>query len=163
MSAVETSIRVLHLLPVLTSSATLMYAVDEHIFLGTWMHPGFRDRANSHLPAWFDNWGRRGRWPIILGYPANYALGILNIVVARQYLDNTNAAKWYGLGLLFSVGHIAIFGRKAIGLLGDIKADRPKGNSTYSMGVWLRMNWIRAVTTDLPAWLCFIVAALKAL
>lgn len=162
-TAAETSLRVLHLLPVLTSTATLMYAVDEHIFLGTWMHPGFRERANSHLPAWFYNWGRRGRWPIILGYPANYTLGLLNVVIAGRQIRTGSAAKWYALGLLFSVGHIAIYARKAIGLLADIKADVPKGNSTHSMGVWLKMNMLRTATTDFPAWLCFITAALKAL
>lgn len=51
MSATDISIRILHLLPILSSSATLMFAVDEHIFLKTWMHPELRERANSHLPA----------------------------------------------------------------------------------------------------------------
>jgi hypothetical protein len=66
-------------------------------------------------------------------------------------------------GLLFSVGHIAIYAKGALKLLSDIKGDVPKGNSTYSMGVWLKMNWVRALTTDLPAWVCFVVAALKTL
>ena len=48
-------------------------------------------------------------------------------------------------------------------LLAEIKNDVPKGESTYSMGVWLKMNWIRALLTDLPAWFFFIVAALKVL
>jgi hypothetical protein len=163
MPLIETSIRVLRLLPVLTSAITLQFALDEHIFLGTWTRPEFRERANTHLPAWFYLWGRRGRWIILLGYPSNYTLAILNLLIARQELYAVSAAKWYALGLLFSFGHIAIYGKKAIGLLADIKADRPKGNSSHSMSVWLTMNWIRALTTDLPAWLCFIVAALKAL
>jgi hypothetical protein len=163
MSLVSSSIRLLRLLPVLSSTVTLMFAVDEHIFLGTWMHPNFRDRANAHLPAWFYNWGRRGRWVIILGYPTNYILGILNLLVARDQLHAARSEKWYGLGLAFSVGHIAIFARRALKLLAEIKNDVPKGNSTYSMGVWLRMNWIRALTTDFPAWVCFVVAALKTL
>lgn len=163
MSATETALRMLRLLPVLTSTVTLMFAVDEHIFLGTWMHPAFRDRANAHLPAWFYHWGRRGRWIILLGYPANYLLAILNLAVARTQLFAMGAGKWYFLGLLFSLGHIAIYGKGALKLLAEIKADVPKGNSTYSMGVWLKMNWVRALTTDLPAWLCFIVGALKAL
>lgn len=163
MSTFETAVRVLRLLPVLTSTVTLMFAVDEHIFLGTWMHPSFRDRANAHLPAWFYNWGRRGRWVIILGYPSNYALALLNLAVARNELLAADAANWYLLGLLFSVGHIAIYAKTALRLLAEIKADVPKSNSTYSMGIWLTMNWVRALTTDFPAWICFIVAALKAL
>jgi hypothetical protein len=48
-------------------------------------------------------------------------------------------------------------------LLDEIEADVPKGNSTQSMAAWLRMNRVRALTTDLLAWFCFIVESLKAL
>jgi hypothetical protein len=163
MSAIDPPIRILRILPVITTTVSLMFAVDEHIFLGTWMAPTFRDRANAHLPAWFQLWGRRGRWVIILGYPANYALGILNLLVDRRQLKLVGAEKWYWMGLLFSVGHIAIYGKRALGLLADIRGDVPKGNSTYSMGAWLRMHTIRTFTTDLPALACFVVGALKAL
>ncbi len=156
-------LRLLRLLPVLSSTVTLMFAVDEHIFLGTWTRPSIQERANKHLPAWFQLWGRRGRWVILIGYPTNYALALLNLAVARKALYAAGATKWYLLGLAFSFGHIAIYGKRAIKLLADIRNDVPKGNSTHSMAVWLKMNWIRALTTDLPAWTCFIVAALKAL
>lgn len=155
------AVRLLRLLPVLSSGVTLMFAVDEHIFLGTWTRPTLRDRANDNLPAWFQLWGRRGRWPIILGYPINYSLALLNLAVARNELHGS--AKWYFLGFLFSLGHIAIYAKGAPKLLADIKNDVPRGNNTYSMEVWLKMNLVRALTTDLPAWVCFIVAALKAL
>jgi hypothetical protein len=56
-----------------------------------------------------------------------------------------------------------LFGPTALKLLAEIKNDIPKGNSTYSMGVWLKMNWIRALITDFPALVCFTVAALKTL
>jgi hypothetical protein len=157
------ALRILRILPVLGSTVTLMFAVDEHIFLGTWMHPDFRDRANAHLPGWFTHWGRRGRWVIILGYPFNFLVSIANLLVARHQLQAAGATPWYSLGFLFSFGHIAIFGFRALGLLADIRNDRPKGNSTYSMGVWLTMNWFRALVTDFPAWLFFIAGALKAL
>ncbi|GAM83625.1 hypothetical protein ANO11243_016130 [Dothideomycetidae sp. 11243] len=157
------ALRLLRLLPVLSSTVTLMFAVDEHIFLGTWTRPAIRERANANLPAWFQHWGRRGRWVILLGYPVNYSLALLNLAIARNQLHVAGAAKWYAMGLLFSLGHIAVYGKRALGLLADIRNDVPKGNSTHSMAVWLKMNCIRAVTTDLPAWVCFIVAALKAL
>lgn len=67
------------------------------------------------------------------------------------------------MGLLFSVGHIAIYAKRALKLLAEIKNDIPKGNSTYSMGAWLKMHTIRSFTTDLPALVCFVVGALKAL
>ena len=162
MVLVSSSIRLLRLLPVLSSSVTLMFALDEHIFFGTWMHPSIRERANANLPAWWFRWGHRGRWVIILGYPTNYILAILNLLISRDQLRVTGSSKWYSLGLIFSIAHM-LYMSTALKLIADINNDVPKGNSTYSMGAWLRMNWIRAVTTDLPAWVCFITAALKVL
>jgi hypothetical protein len=157
------TLRLLRLLPVLSSTVTLMFAIDEHIFLGTWTRPSMHDKANAHLPAWFQLWGRRGRWVIILGYPANYALALLNLAMARDELYSTGSTKWYLLGFLFSFGHIGIYGSTAMKLLADIRNGIPRGNVTHSMAVWLKMNWLRALTTDLPAWICFIIAALKVL
>ncbi|KAF4634782.1 hypothetical protein G7Y89_g3307 [Cudoniella acicularis] len=163
MSLTANSLRVLRLLPVLTSTILLMFALDEHIFLGTWMEPTFRDRANAHLPVWFQHWGRRSRYVIILGYPGTYVLAVLNLIIGRNEMVAVGGDKWYWLGLMFSAAHIVFYARKALKLLAEIKADIPKGNPTYSMGVWLKMNWTRALLTDLPAWICFIVAALKTL
>jgi hypothetical protein len=163
MPAFTMALRLLRLFPVLSSTVTLMFAVDEHIFLGTWTRPSIRDRANVHLPAWFQLWGRRGRWIILLGYPANYLSALFNLALARHELYAAGAANWYLLGLLFSLGHIAIYAKGALKLLADIRNDVPRGNSTHTMEAWLKMHWVRSLTTDLPAWICFIVAALKVL
>ena len=56
-----------------------------------------------------------------------------------------------------------LYMRMALRLIADIENGVPKGNVTESMAGWLKMNWVRALTTDLPAWLCFVTAALKAL
>ncbi len=48
-------------------------------------------------------------------------------------------------------------------LLSEIKQDVPKGNTSYSKGVWLRMNCIRVLISDLKIWNGFVVAALKTL
>ena len=56
-----------------------------------------------------------------------------------------------------------LFAPTALRRIAAIEENVPKGNVVISMESWLRMNWIRAWTTDLPAWLCFVTAALKAL
>ncbi|KAF7906307.1 hypothetical protein EAF00_000586 [Botryotinia globosa] len=125
------------------STAVLMFTVDEHIFLGI-------------CPL-------RGRWVILLGYPGTCVLGVLNLLVARPQLKVAGAEKWYAMGLLFSVAHVAIFGKRALKLLAEIKGDVPKGNSTFSMAAWLRMHMVRTCTTDFPALVFFVVGALKVL
>jgi hypothetical protein len=47
-------------------------------------------------------------------------------------------------------------------LLSDISGDRPKGNVTSSLKTWLRMNTIRLLVADLPAWAFFIVGNVMA-
>ncbi|KAH6869501.1 hypothetical protein B0T10DRAFT_523737 [Thelonectria olida] len=162
MSLIVSSIRLLRLLPALSSTWVLMFALDEHLIFGTWMHPSLRERANANLPAWWTKGGLRWRWVLIIGYPLNYALGILNLLINRDELQATGSTSWYTIGLLFSIAHMAYL-TTALKWIGNIENGFPKGNVTYSMGSWLRMNWSRALLTDLPAWVCFVTAALKVL
>ena len=159
-----------------------MFALDEHLIFGTWMHPSLRACANTHLPAWWTRGGLRWRWVIILGYPVNYILGILNLLAPvspvprgihhHQLLQeaatgggdsfSSGVKSWYALGMMFSVAHM-VYARMALRLIADIEKGVPRENVTKSMARWLKMNWVRALTTDLPAWFCFVMAALKGL
>jgi hypothetical protein len=162
MSLIPNSIRLLRLLPVISSTATLQFAVDEQLIFGTWMQPALHEHTNTTLPTWWTQGGLRWRWVIILGYPINYILGILNLLIARDELYAASATKWYVLGLTLSIAHM-YFVKTALHCIGCIEKGVPKDNVVQSMGAWLRMNWIRGWITDFPAWLCFIVGALKVL
>jgi hypothetical protein len=140
----------LRLLPAISSTATLILALEEHLILGTWMHPTLRERANDSLPAWWTQSGLRWRWVIILGYPANYILGLLNLLISRDQLQATGSTSSYALGLMFSIAHMA-YAPTALKLIANIENDVPKENVIYSMEEWLRMNWTRALLTDFPA------------
>ncbi|TPX14115.1 uncharacterized protein E0L32_000509 [Thyridium curvatum] len=160
MALATSSIRLLRLSPALCSSMTLMFALDEHLIFGTWVQPPVRTLANSALPAWWTRGGLRWGWVLIIFYPANYILGTLNLLVPGD--DPAGSTKWYWLGLLFSIAHM-LYLPMALRRIAAIEKGVPKGNVAHSMEAWLKMNWVRALITDLPAWLCFIVAALKAL
>jgi hypothetical protein len=62
---------------------------------------------------------------------------------------------------VFAAAHLFIFGVKALKLLAMIRGGKPEGESTVSMGKWLEMHLLRSVTVDLPAVICFVVAALS--
>lgn len=49
--------------------------------------------------------------------------------------------------------------KKAIGLLIRIKDDGSKGKTTEDMREWVKMNIVRGLLTDLPAWMAFLMAA----
>ncbi|KAJ5656204.1 hypothetical protein N7507_008154 [Penicillium longicatenatum] len=160
MSLAASSIRLLRLSPALSTSMTLMFALDEHLIFGTWVQHPIRPLANSTLPAWWTRGGLRWRWVLVIFYPLNYILGILNLLVPTD--PERGSRKWYIWGLLLSVAHM-LFLRMALRRIAAIENNVPKGNVVVSMEAWLKMNWVRALITDLPAWLCFIAAALKAL
>ncbi|KAH8680452.1 hypothetical protein BGZ61DRAFT_456708 [Ilyonectria robusta] len=159
MSLAESSIRLLRLSPAIVSSMVLMFALDEHLIFGTWVQNPIRPLANSTLAAWWTRGGLRWQWILIIFYPLNYILGILNLLYPE---DQPGSTAWYAWGLFFSFAHM-FFAPTALHRIAAIEKDVPKGNVVLSMESWLRMNWIRAWITDVPAWLCFITAALKAL
>lgn len=160
--ATSTSLRLLRLLPAITSTATLQFVIDEHLIFGTWMDPSLRTHANAALPAWWTRGGLRWQWVLIIGYPLNYLFGALNLMVEYDELRKSGAAMWYILGLMFSLAHM-FYLKMALGRIAAIEKGTPKDNVTVSMGRWLRMNWVRGLVTDLPACFFWIVAALKAI
>ena len=64
-------------------------------------------------------------------------------------------------GVAFAAAHLLIWGQKALGLLAMIRGGEPSGETTVSMGRWLEMHGLRSFAVDLPAMVCFIVAALS--
>ena len=63
--------------------------------------------------------------------------------------------------LLLSLGHV-VLAPMPLKLLSAIKNDVPRGKNAYFMGAWLKINWIRAVLTNFPASIFFIVEVLRA-
>ncbi|KAK4228641.1 hypothetical protein QBC38DRAFT_454018 [Podospora fimiseda] len=43
--ALPASLRLLRLLPAITSAGSLQFAIDEHLIFGTWMDPSLRQHA----------------------------------------------------------------------------------------------------------------------
>lgn len=159
MALAASSIRLLRLSPALISSMTVMFAIDEHLIFGTWVKDPIRPLANSTLAAWWTRGGLRWQWVLVTLYPLEYILGALNMLLPQ---DHPGSTPWYALGLFFSIAHM-FYAPTALRRIATIEKNVPEGNVVVSMEAWLRMNWVRGWITDLPAWLCFITAALKAL
>jgi hypothetical protein len=159
MAFIAVPIRLLRIGPALVSSMTLMFALDEHLIFGTWVKQPVRPLVNTTLPIWWTRGGLRWRWVLIIFYPVIYLLGTLNLLVPQ---DQPGATAWYAWALFFSIAHM-FFAPTALRRIAAIEKGVPKGDVVVSMEAWLRMNWIRGLTTDLPAWICFVFAALEAL
>ncbi|CAI6230545.1 unnamed protein product [Periconia digitata] len=155
----STGTSLIRLLPALTSTTLLTYAFSESLFLTPFMHPTIRPQSNSFLPPYFARWLARAKYVIIIGYPATFLAGAANLLSSPGQF----ATKLYGTGMLFSLAHIFVFGPRMLGLLEDIKKGVPEGDVMGSLGTWLRINWVRAWTTDFLAWGCFVGAAAASL
>lgn len=138
-----------------------MWAFDEYAFLSSWMDPSYRAQADTLLPAWFKTWLSKGTWVLITGFPMSFGAGIANTFTHRAGLQTAGALKWYWLGVAFTAAHF-LYAPTAIRLLKAIQAGHPDGQTTKSMGEWLRMHFVRTVITDLPAFVCFTIATLTA-
>ncbi|WVF68266.1 hypothetical protein IAT40_003031 [Kwoniella sp. CBS 6097] len=125
-------VNLLRVVPLISSTLSLQWAVDEYQFLSSWMNPSYRPQADALLPAWF-----------------------------KHGVTWTSGAKpWYAAGVFFAFAHM-FFGPKALGLLKKIREGEPAGKPTTSLATWLRMHSIRAFVADLPAVICFAIAAIS--
>ena len=153
-------LKLLRLAPLITSTATLMYAHDQHLFFNAWTHESYRKEANAFLPRWFNICVHRAIIIIFTVYPATMILAGANIYLGDP--ANQQATKFYYGGLAFTFGHF-LFGKWAMRLIGAIENDESKGNSTTDMRSWLAMNMIRSVTVDLLGFLSFLMAVMASL
>jgi len=117
---------------------------------------------------------------IAVGYPLNITFGLLNLYLpaAAANLLGLNlhgglgavsgpSRNWYIAGAALTAAHMA-FGKKALGLIAEIveedgekvASEKKKRPSTAAMAEWIRMNALRSLVTDLPAWGCYLVGFL---
>ncbi|KAI9872626.1 MAG: hypothetical protein M1830_001401, partial [Pleopsidium flavum] len=52
--------KMFRLAPLITTTASLMYAIGEHMFLSTFLHRNHREQSNVILPSWFKQWFNSG-------------------------------------------------------------------------------------------------------
>jgi len=146
----------LRLVPTLNATVILMFAYDEYAFLSCWTNPAYRPEANALLPRWFKTWlsPSFGLGVIFTCFPLAFGSSLANIFISDGL---HGAAVYYWLGFAFQLAHFA-YAKPILGLLRDIPGDVPKGNVVESMKRWLRIHWVRTLTTDLPAWVFFVMA-----
>ncbi|KAJ7504390.1 hypothetical protein B0H11DRAFT_515606 [Mycena galericulata] len=154
------TLKLLRIFPVISSTVNLMWAYDEYAFLSSWMNTSYRAQADALLPHWFKTWMYTGTWLPAISFPMSIGVGLANIYRNRESLP-TDALKWYWLGVGFTAAHF-LYAPKAIRLLSAIQAGGSDGKTTKPMGEWLNMHITRLMTADLPAFICFTVAALAA-
>ncbi|WWC87901.1 uncharacterized protein L201_002801 [Kwoniella dendrophila CBS 6074] len=173
-------IPLLRLIPIISSTVSLQWAIDEYQFLSSWKFSQFEtalstdeakgtndidlQKSNEILPKWFRDWGPRGTLILFSSFPWSVGSALTNIyqLYKQNQVWSLNSSKtFYTLGAILACSHM-LFGPKALGLLKKIRNGEPDGKPLESLSIWLRMHTLRTFITDLPAVSCFVVAAVKA-
>ena len=164
---------VLRLCPLITSTATLMYAHDNDLFFRGFLHEQslqnskYKAQVNEILPQWLKNIFHRAGLPIFTLYPATILLSLANVFVN---IANDNAAtagvgmetKLYAAGLAFTLAHF-LFAKRALSLFARILEDKSQGDSTSDLKAWVDNNIVRTFLVDGPGWVCFLGAVVMGL
>ena len=149
----------LRLAPVLTTTAYLTFTCAEDLYFKPYLSPPLHKVSNDLLPLYINIWYTRGMILIFTLYGLTWATAIANLPVADLLHASGPCFALYLLGLVFSIGHM-VWGPKAMALLNAIKMRERNDGSVELVREWCRMNIIRGIVVDVPAWGCFLAAFL---
>ncbi|KAK2603641.1 hypothetical protein QQS21_004222 [Conoideocrella luteorostrata] len=148
----------LRIAPLISTSAYLTFTIAEDLYFRPYLDQSVAKAAEALLPAYIAIWYTRGMVLIFTVYPLTWGTAIANLPVGKLVHQSKPAFVLYVLGLAFSLGHM-LWGRRAMSLLNSIRENRGQG-STDIVRVWCRMNLIRGLLVDVPAWGSFLAAFL---
>ncbi|CAH0059006.1 unnamed protein product [Clonostachys solani] len=151
--------------PLISSSCSLWFSLDQHIFFSSLVRPNVRG-ADETLPPYFANTFWANLWKVVglLGVTTWSSVGA--IYLARPLLRARGSLPWYAATAALATGHllfVPLVAPSVAAIIEDRGRQAPEGqkkgksNSDY-MRDWLGVNLVRMVTTDLGAWVCAVVA-----
>ncbi|KAK6850734.1 hypothetical protein PG987_000368 [Apiospora arundinis] len=157
----------LRVTPLVTSTAAVMYSVDQYMFLNNFLAPELRERSNAIVPSYFKVFFRRGIWIIMTAYPLSIATGIANFYRGGGKLggsSNNGAGRWYAAGAALALTHYAFVPTVMYKVQALFEGEeKGNGNGNKDLKRWLDVHLVRSILVDVPSWLCFATACLKSL
>jgi hypothetical protein len=145
------------LLPLLTSTAFLEFAIDETFFFSLFLRPSHSAQSANLLPGYLLAFSR----PAILIIASILGTQLLTSLAAIALSDQTF---WYWTGFALTLAHFP-FAPFAAPLLTDIaKMEKGKGKEEEvkrKMERFLRVHLVRTWTVNLGAWVCFAIAVVR--
>lgn len=130
----------LRLAPLVTSTASLTFAYDQHIFYSPWLQlpsPPSSSSANKETTTlrarYFRICLQRALVVIATLYPLTALFAVANLLTGA----NGNGGKWYWAGLVFTGAHFALYATRAVRLLEKVRSegeDGEKGEGKRALG-----------------------------
>lgn len=155
------------LAPLVTSTASLVFARDQHLFLSVFTRPETQPHGNAFLPPFWRVFFPQGLAQVVGLLGATAGASAAAALAHRGLLERRGALAWYVAAAALAVGHLA-FVPLVAGRIKSIMDDEggaggAKGARTnvQTQREWLGVNAVRTLTTDLGAWACCLVAVTR--
>lgn len=146
---------ILRVAPLLSSTCTLLYAYDQHFFLGMMNEPETRRHSKAMLPAYFTTFFKRGVVFVVSMLAMTTWGSVANLYSDRTTLRSKGSLWWYMGGAAFSTGHLLFIPFVAPSVAAVTQGE---GDVNDRLDEWLSVNKLRMVTVDLAAWVALGVA-----
>lgn len=154
----------LRVAPLVSSTCTLLYAWDQHFFLGVLNRPDHRARSRPLLSSYFDTIFYRGVAFVVSVLGVTTWSSIANLCAHRADLHARQSFRWYIAGAVLSASHLLFVPKIASSCKALIYPDSNPGEDVnVVLDGWLSINWVRMVTVDLAAWAVTVIAVTKTL
>ncbi|KAI1641218.1 hypothetical protein F4809DRAFT_216543 [Biscogniauxia mediterranea] len=148
--------------PLVSSTCTLLYAWDQHLFLSLLNARQVREHSRPMIPIYFKKLFYRAL-PMVLGFlTVTTSTAVANLYTQRATLQARGSLWWYTAGAALAVSHLGFVPFIAPSVKGMIEASS-EDDANKSLDEWLSVNMIRSLTVDLGAWIAVTVAVVKTL
>ncbi|KAL4954424.1 hypothetical protein BDW69DRAFT_163231 [Aspergillus filifer] len=163
-------LRLVRVAPLITTTASLMFAWDEHWFLSGFLShkfnaeadPDYQEHSEALLPRYFRRFFEQGIFIIAGLNCCTLTSSIANLVLSRRASTSQSAVttRLYAAGLGFTVLHFLFVPLVAYPIR-DIMEDRSKGETRKDLKKWIDIHRVRVLIADLPGWMSFLTAVLS--
>ncbi|KPM43997.1 hypothetical protein AK830_g2520 [Neonectria ditissima] len=145
--------------PLISTTCSLWYSHDQDRFLGLITQLD-KKKADAILPAYIRSFFRRGTAEVVGLIAATVCSSLASIWLYRPELETRGSLHLYAWTAALAVGHLAWVPAVAWKLkaLVDETAAAEGTTNVGMMERWLRVNFVRMLTSDLGAWLCALAA-----
>lgn len=147
---------ILHTLPLVAQSFTVMFSVDQYLFLSRFTLQADAASAAAILPGYFKLFFTPGITAILLLHTLTMAAAASNLVLGHAKPSYHTSRPWYWAGLAFNIAHFAYvpFIAPVIKSILDNEVSQPLSH----LHRWLQIHSVRSLTSDLGAFICYFVA-----
>ncbi|KAL1866680.1 hypothetical protein Daus18300_006624 [Diaporthe australafricana] len=148
---------VLHLIPVVTSTVSLWFAIDQYFFLGIFLHKDIEPGTKHVLTPDWKTTIATGLGYVIAPLVVTIAstASILNIT-STKLLQDKGSCCWYIASAVLTAGHSTFVSA----ILPRIRS-LSNGGLTPARSMWRRMHVTRTVTVDHSCWVACLGASAK--